>query len=278
VRVPTNLPPHTLAIVDRCTAFYPLLLPGQFFSHTTAALLWRLPLPRALQLWDAQAAATHQLHVSSTTRDRPKRKGIVGHRVLPGHPVVRRFGLPTSDAPTTFLAMAPLVGLDDLIVMGDALVRTLHMQDYADPRPFTTIAELERFIAQSSGRGVRKAAAALGEVRVGSESPPETLLRLLLVRAGIPEPELNINVYDRNEKWLGRADQVWPEWRTITEYDGEQHRTDAAQYATDERRIEDFVHDGWHVVRVRKSGLTPREQSDTIERVKRALRAGGWRG
>jgi hypothetical protein len=284
VRVPTSIPPHTVPIVDRCNAYSPLLLPGQFFSHTTAALLWTLPVPMhldtsyAASLQPTQTRTPDPLHVSSTSGDRPRRVGVVGHRALPHQLIVRRFGLPTSDAPATWLAMAPLVSLDDLIVLGDAIVRDPHRLDPGDPRPYATIAQLRDAIARSSGRGVQRAAAALAEVRVGSESPQETRLRLLLVRAGLPEPRANIDVTTRDGRRIGRGDLVWPEWRTVTEYDGEQHRIDSTQYARDERRIEEFVHAEWRVVRVRKSGLAPREQQDTIARVVKALRAGGWRG
>jgi hypothetical protein len=282
VRVSANAPAHPIAIVERCRAYLPLLLPGHFFSHATAGLLWRLPLPASLDnsyaIASGSGAVPFPLHVSSTTPSRPRRVGIVGHRAEPGHPVVMRYGLPTSDAPSTWLALAPLLSLDQLIMTGDALVQVDVQVNPQDPRPFTTVDDLTRAVEGWSGRGVRLASQALREVRVGSESPRETLLRLLLVRAGLPEPELNVDVTDHAGKRLGRGDLVWPRWRTVTEYDGEQHRTDATQYARDERRIEEFMRAGWQVVRVRKGGLTAAGRAETVERVKRALRSAGWRG
>jgi hypothetical protein len=65
-------------------------------------------------------------------------------------------------------------------------------------------------------------------LRPGAESRPETLLRLLLGRAGLPEPEVNVDIRDDSGRFLGRADLVYPPWRTIVEYDGDQHRTSAA--------------------------------------------------
>ena len=287
VRVPPEASAHPLPIVNRCQAYAPLLRPGQLFSHTTAAMLWRVPLPSALKRGysivvgasPVSGAAPAPLHVTSTTGVRPRRAGIIGHRAEPGPLVVGRFGLPTSSAPDTWVSLAPLLTLDELIMAADSLVNVPPYVDNKDPRPFTTIAELRRAVEQSSTRGVRLAELALREVRVGSESPRETLLRLLLVRAGLPNPSLNVDVTTRDGKRsLGRGDLVWENFRTLCEYDGEQHRTDSTQYSRDERRIEDFMHAEWHVVRVRKSGMVGAGRDDTIERVKKALRMGGWRG
>ncbi|MCU1405843.1 MAG: hypothetical protein JWQ43_2146, partial [Glaciihabitans sp.] len=52
--------------------------------------------------------------------------------------------------------------------------------------------------------------------------------------------------------WLGRADLVYPRWRTIVEYDGDQHRADTRQYEKDITRMETFADQGWNVVRVRR--------------------------
>jgi hypothetical protein len=297
VRVPVSAPRHPLEVVNRCLDYAPLLLPGQFFSHTTAAEVWQLPVPRTVSVIGVRPGAAPlpgavprsgpggdasdapaPLHVSGSFGNRPRRPGVVGHRASADHPVVRRFGLPVSSAAATWREMASLLDLDDLIALGDAIVLDPRVQDPHNPRPYATRAELMAAVAGSRARGVRKALAALAEIRVGAESRPETLLRLMLVRAGLPEPECNIDVMDRNGKWIGRADLVWPQWRTLTEYDGEQHRTDSTQYARDERRIEEFTHAQWHVVRVRKAGVFGGGRQDTVERVARALRAGGWRG
>jgi very-short-patch-repair endonuclease len=91
----------------------------------------------------------------------------------------------------------------------------------------------------------------------------------------MPEPSLNVGVTSREGRLLGRGDLVWPEWRTVVEYDGDNHRTSDKQYDRDIRRIEDFVAAEWRVVRVRKHGLFV-ATSDTVARVRSALTAGGW--
>ena len=71
--------PETL--VERALAFQVAMPGNRAFSHVTAALLWGLPLPRALeQLATAEGAP---LHVMAPTRDgMVHRAGVVGHRGL----------------------------------------------------------------------------------------------------------------------------------------------------------------------------------------------------
>lgn len=59
----------------------------------------------------------------------------------------------------------------------------------------------------------------------------------------------------------------------LLEYDGEQHRLDAAQFAVDVNRLNDLSEDGWIVIRVGK-GMTTQE---ALARLDRALRSRGWR-
>jgi very-short-patch-repair endonuclease len=98
---------------------------------------------------------------------------------------------------------------------------------------------------------------------------------LILVRAGLPEPELNVDIFAEGGRWIGRADQVFRDWRTIAECDGEQHRTNDRQYERYELKIEELGHAGWTVVRVRKKALLFRG-AEAVERVSRALRSRGW--
>jgi hypothetical protein len=257
------------SLLDRCRDYAPLLRPGQFFSHLTAARLWDLPLPRELD-------GREPLHVSTLAPARaPRGGGIAGHQARNARAVTRH-DFPVSDPASTWFALAPLLRLDDLVAVGDALVLDPVVLDPRNLRPHTTVGQLRRELSRFSGRGARAAASALPLVREGAESRPETLLRLLIVRAGLPEPEVNVSVTDGAGKVLGRGDLVYPRWRTVVEYDGEHHRTDSRQYDKDITRIEDFVHAEWRVVRVRKHGLfvTPHA---TLERIERALRSAGWR-
>lgn len=121
------------------------------------------------------------------------------------------------------------------------------------------------------------ASKALESVRLGMESPRETLLRLLLIRGGLPEPDAGVEIVDGHGKFLARVDLCYREWRVVVEYDGDQHRTDPRQYSRDIARIEALQRAGWTVVRVLNVGLF-RGADETIARVTYALRTRGWRG
>ncbi|MCU1507951.1 MAG: hypothetical protein JWQ12_216 [Glaciihabitans sp.] len=269
VRAVRRAPDSEADVVARAREYSPLLRPGQFFSHTTAARLWNCPLPTSF-------SEAEPLHVTTQIPERaPRSNGILGHQA-PHIPfsIVDRFGLPVSDPVSTWIALAQHLRLDDLVAVADHLILE---PVFPEPgRPFSSFDDLTTLSHRFRGRGRRLALAALPLVRSGAESRPETLLRLLLMRAGFPEPSLNFAI-SGTAGVLGRADIVFPRWRTIVEYDGDQHRSDDHQYEKDITRIENFVHANWRVVRVRKHGLW-RDRGDTIARVDRALRDGGRAG
>jgi len=269
LRGPSFSQPHygvRTASIPELTDYAPLLRPGERFSHTTAALLWPLDLPR-------MPAA---LHVTIATPDGDPRnpargRTVLGHRSLQDDSVIRH-GLPLSNPVAMFLELATILEEDDLVAVGDALVLDPAELDPYDIRPWITLEELTQGCERSRRHGNRKARRALAHVRQGAESRPETLLRLLILRAGLPEPKLGEEVFDRRGRWIGRFDMVYQEQRVIVEYDGEQHRTSDTQYDKDETRIARAIAAGWTIVRVRKSGLFRRLQQ-TIAEIREALDA-----
>jgi Protein of unknown function (DUF559) len=128
-------------------------------------------------------------------------------------------------------------------------------------------ADIELLVDRYSGRrGVRAARAALALVDGGAQSPKETWLRLLLMRAGFPRPQTQIVV--RNE-WGWREaylDMGWDDIKVAVEYDGDQHRSSRAQYVKDIRRLEMLDRYGWLVVRV----VAEDHPDDVIRRVREA--------
>ena len=116
-------------------------------------------------------------------------------------------------AEDTFLDLAGELGLVDLVVLGDALVR----------RRRTTVTKLVAAAAQASGRHVALARRAAGLVRAGVDSPMESRLRMLLVLAGLPEPVVNHTEHDDRGWWVRRFDLSYPAARVAVEYDGRQH-------------------------------------------------------
>ena len=250
-----SLPGH-----DRIAEYAPRLRPGDRFSHTTAAAAWGAPLP-------ARRAA--ELHVTAGAGlDGPRARGVIGHESAHGVGV-NRFGRPVSDPLTMYLEASRLLGLDEIVALGDYLVLDPRELDPKDLRPFTTVADLRRTAAGARGRGVRRAREAADLVRAHVESPMETALRLLLVRAGVPEPICGYELCDGHRR-VGWFDLAWPQQRVIAEYDGDQHRTSTRQYDRDIQRFDEASALGWHVIRVRSRGIFV-DPEGTVERVGRAL-------
>lgn len=253
-----------------CRAYLPRLRPGQFFSHWTAAQLWLAPLPVPFD-------PTDNLHVATRAPSRaPRARFITGHQVTdPLASVHTRFGLPTADPATTWLQLAPTLNEADLVAVADHLVLTPVYATPPERRPYVTLDELAGRVHAYRGPGSKRARAALLRVRAGAESRPETLVRLMLVDDGLPEPELNVEVRGPDGEWLGRGDRLYFRWKVLVEYDGDQHRTDSEQYEKDMARRERFRRANWDGVYIRKRGLQHRDE--TVERVRTALLRAGWR-
>ncbi|BBY14543.1 DUF559 domain-containing protein [Mycolicibacterium litorale] len=112
-------------------------------------------------------------------------------------------------------------------------------------------------------RRIRQLRSALDVYDPGAESPKETWLRLLLIRAGYPRPRTQIPVL-RDDGWSKYyLDMGWEDMKLAVEYDGDHHRTDPIRYAYDIKRAEELADLGWKVLRVVKSDRT----ADILRRV-----------
>jgi hypothetical protein len=242
----------------------------EFFSHATAALLWGLPLPA---LWSTD------VHVSVLAPHRaPRGSGVRGHQLAPQKARLARLpgtGVRVTDPSTTWALMAAeLRHPYDLVALGDAIVRADRMPGPRSRiiRPaLATFAELDSAIA-SGRRGVRSLREARGRVRAGAASRMETWMRLTVVDGGLPEPDLDHDVYDESGRFIGCLDAAYPEVRVGLEYDGDHHRTDEAQWQRDIVKHDDLARAGWRVLRVTRSQLIY-EPGALITRLRAALRA-----
>jgi hypothetical protein len=137
------------------------------------------------------------------------------------------------------------------------------------------VADVEKIAARYPGaRGVRGLRTTLELVDGGAESPQETRLRLLLVRAGLPRPMTQIPVADDRGRIVRRIDMGWPEWMVGVEYDGEQHWTGPAAYEDDINRLDFLAAKGWWIVRVGANHLR-RVPAGVVKRASDALRTRG---
>lgn len=241
---------------ERCAAYRPRMTPDQFFSHSTAALLHGIPVP--LILWRER-----RLHISVLRPAYPPgTAGILGHRLRA--PVARATvgALPVSDAVSTWCLLGSVLGLRDLVAAADYLV---------GPKPKATLAQLERAVNGWHGHnGSAALRAALPLVRSRVRSPRETLLRLVIRDAGLPEPEINYRIYDDDGQFLTESDLVYPEEKVVLEYEGDHHRTDVVQWRKDIARRESLEDAGWRVIRVSADDLD-RYPARLIARIRKAM-------
>ena len=235
-----------------------LVLPiGSAFSHLTAARTLGLPVP---QRW----APTELLDVMNLTgAPLIRRAGCKGHRGLESRRVVRRNGLLVVSPEDTWcdLASTETLDLDELIVLGDAVVH--HLRGIQP-------GQLAQAVSRRPGwRGRRLMSEALSQLRPRNNSPMETRARLFFLRGGLPEPELNVVINDRaSGQWLSDSDFVWRKQRVVAEFDGDHHRTDRQQWQNDVARRENLQGDGWAFVQLTYASVMvyPRNQS-TLRRL-----------
>jgi hypothetical protein len=150
--------------------------------------------------------------------------------------------------------LAATLDRNDLVAVGDALVTGARTRT-ARSEALASREELARAVGRwASRRGARRLAWALPRVRVGAESRPESLTRLLLVEHGLPEPVPNDPTPMTNGRVL-HPDLKWERWRIVFEYEGDGHRTSRTAWQRDIRRKRDFEAAGWTVIRVTSDDL-----------------------
>lgn len=239
---------------------------GAVVSHLSAALLWGFPLPLTWQHQDV-------LHLTCPVGRRAlRRKGVVGHQLdlEPAEITPGRHVQCTSPLRTWF-DLAGILDLDDLVMAGDFLIRRRN--------PLSTLAELDVFLCGKAGKaGYRKAMRARALMRANTDSPKETEVRLLLLRHGLPEPAVNVPMFDAAGRWIQDPDMSYEREMVAIQYDGAHHAS-AAQRRSDIFRDEDAKDAGWRVVVLTQLDLgilAPGMEPRAVSRVRKALVEQGW--
>ncbi|OAE03440.1 hypothetical protein A6A22_03765 [Arthrobacter sp. OY3WO11] len=185
-------------------------------------------------------------------------------------------GLPVTTPARTWLDMAEILSVDEIVAMGDSCVRAPRLELEGRDMPLCSIGDLQRMINRHKGkRGLRNAKEAIELIRVGSDSPQETLLRLALVRAGMPEPELNVAITDGAGIPHHQPDLSYRQYRIGIEYEGEHHGEDG-QIVRDISRSERYTALGWTEVRISKRHM-PNDAKPAVAKIRTALIQAGWR-
>lgn len=246
---------------------------SEFFCLVTAAVLWDAPLPASafVSLCDRGLRLERPLDVGVLLPARASRvAGVRGRSLQPALASIRSdpaTGFRVTDPATTWAMMGALLSRDDLIALGDGLVREPMRR--GDPPALATVEDLAAALAAGRRCGADALRTALPLIRTRSRSRRETATRLLILAARLPEPELNWPIV-MDGVVVAMVDLAYPEIRVGFEYEGEQHLTDPAQWAKDIRRYELLADLGWRIVRVTKSDLSS-HRAEFLARVRSTL-------
>lgn len=225
-----------------------VLPPGVAASHTTALRLRGLDLGPAFPL-----------HLSISTWSQIERAGIILHRRQERLHPVDLDGIPVLGPRRTFVDAATVLSRRDLLAAGDWLVA----------RGEVDLLDLRAYVIASHLDGVRKARRIAPLVRERVASVKESHLRWDLYDAGLPEPEVNVDILDDNGRWLARGDLVFRRWKVLVEYDGWQHERDAKQRQWDHLRREQLEAAGWRVIVITSEDMA--KPGTIVARVRQAL-------
>ena len=133
--------------------------------------------------------------------------------------------------------------LDAAVTRLDALAAATRLE----PRAVLDLAAEHRH-----ARGLRRLEVALDLMDPGAESPKETWLRLLVIRAGYPRPRTQLRVPKPDGSGNYYLDMGWEDIMLALEYDGGQHWDNSKRIAYDIKRAEFLREIGWNVVQVMK--------------------------
>ncbi|MGR0221898.1 hypothetical protein [Agromyces sp. ZXT2-6] len=254
----------------------------QVFNHETAAVLWGIPLPDRPAEPDELDPVPPLLHVSVPWGSaRPAARGVHGHILRFDRIDVRvHRGLRMVDPATAWVQLGALLAADDLVAAADFLLTGT--EPYDGRPPLCTPPELAVALDAHPGcRGAASLRAAHALARRGALSRRESLLRLDLVRADLPEPVPNHRVLDAGGALLAMIDLAYPEYLVGIEYQSDLHRT-PSRWRRDIRRIEGLADAGWVIVQATSDDVSAdgglRDSVQFAERVRRRLRARGWPG
>ncbi|GAB3072647.1 hypothetical protein GCM10027053_42290 [Intrasporangium mesophilum] len=272
------VPPEGLTPWDLRSRRYRRLFHGVYIS-AAAAVTPLITAEAALLVAGVGAVASHQsaariwggivpddglAHVTCARRIRVQ--GLKSHRRKSAQLGTTLRGVRVTTPASTFVDLSDELGLVDLVVLGDSLVKGRHV----------TPGQLVEAAAAYDGRSRRLARRAADLVRADVDSPMETRLRLLMVLAGLPEPCVNHVVRWPDGRVRYRFDLCFPDCRVVVEYDGRQHAESDVQWGVDIDRREWMDNNRWRRVVVRSKDIF-RTPARTLSRVAGAMRDQGMR-
>jgi hypothetical protein len=215
---------HLLVAVATLTA----LGPGPVLSHSSAARFHRVVLPRS---------GSDVVRLTQADQWRIGRGYRIAAAALPEEDVVDTGPFAVTGVARTLVDCAREWTLADAVVTLDAALFQKRVR-----RPDLQAAVLQ----QSHWLGIGEAARAVGLADGRAESPLETLGRLALLEAGLPRPELQVELHGPRG-FVARVDGWYEEAAVALEFDGRVKYFDPrggrspAEVAWEEKRREDAI-------------------------------------
>lgn len=207
---------------------------GALASHRSAAVLW-----------DIEKFRPGRPELSVARHHKPRHLDARLHESTDLHladPVIRR-GIPTTGLVRTLLDTGAVISIDALEHAIDATLRTSG----------TEWPDLYSSLVLHSRRG-RDGCGYLRAVldqrfgdKVITDSWFEKVVRRLLLDAGFPIPESQVNVYD-GPKFVGELDLAWPEFRVGAELQSKGHHLNPTSFEKDPQKLNKIRLLGWDVL------------------------------
>ncbi len=205
--------------------------PRAALSHEEAAGRWGIEL--------VEDPGTRRLTVPRDS----SRVTRVGWKVvradLAAKDVVVLEGRPVTGVERTVADLARVLPTDRAVVAADSAVRL----------GLVTGPQLLTRLGSASGRGARGVRLVGDLLDPLSGSVLESLLRVLLIQAGLPKPLSQIEIRSEFGRLIARVDLCWPDRRLVVEADGFAFHSDRTAYRRDRQRMNELARQGWRVLR-----------------------------
>lgn len=226
--------------------------PGTLLSHRTAGALLGLRI----------AAATVDITIPHGRR-RTDVEFVTVHQSRRLSPWLLRSGIPCAGVARTVVDIASLLRRRDDVraLVSDSVQRRL-----------TTVAELGQELAQAPRRGTLLLRGVLAEVGAGARSAGEAAFRELVRQAGLPEPELNVDVRTAGGRYC--VDMLWRKYGVAVEIDGMEWHLNAEFWRRDLLRQNHLHAAGVVVLRFPVTRLTA-DPTGVIAEIRATLEARG---
>lgn len=170
------------------------------------------------------------------------------------HMPIHHGRLRCTDSVTTWAMHANRLEDEELVVLGDSMMRRDGHMKKATLEEFRIYVDSLSDLSNYSGsdrlravRGVSKMRRALRLMRENTDSSQETRSRIVLLRYGLPCPEVNYAIRLKGYSHVFFADMAYPDLKIIIEYDGRHH---ASRWLADSKRREALEDEGWLYIQV----------------------------